>query len=34
VPDENAAEAKRNAGGMKVVPVSSFREALSALATS
>jgi Lon-like protease len=34
VPDENAVEAKRNAGGMKVVPVSSFREALSALATS
>ena len=34
VPDGNAADARRYADGMKVVPVSSFREALSALATS
>jgi PDZ domain-containing protein len=34
VPDANAADARRYAGGMKVVPVSSFREALSALATA
>jgi len=30
---DNAAEAKRFAGGMRVVPVESFRQALSALAT-
>jgi PDZ domain-containing protein len=31
VPAENAAEARRYAGGLRIVPVSSFREALSAL---
>jgi Lon-like protease len=32
VPDENAAEARRYAEGLEVIPVSSFEEALSALA--
>jgi Lon-like protease len=34
VPDENAAEARLHAEGLRVVPVSTFREALSHLATS
>lgn len=33
VPDANAAEARRHADGLRIVPVSSFREALSALQT-
>jgi Lon-like protease len=32
VPDENAAEARRYADGLEVIPVTTFREALSALA--
>ena len=32
VPDDNAAEARRYADGLKVVPVTTFREALSVLA--
>ena len=34
VPDENAAEARRYADGLKIVPVSTFEEALSILAKS
>jgi PDZ domain-containing protein len=33
VPGENAAEARRYANGLKVVPVDSFQQALQALAT-
>jgi PDZ domain-containing protein len=34
VPDENAPEARRHAEGLEIVPVSTFREALTALQTS
>jgi Lon-like protease len=34
VPDKNAADARRYGGDLDIVPVSSFREALSALATN
>jgi PDZ domain-containing protein len=33
VPDDNAAEARKYADGLKIVPVSNFREALAALAS-
>jgi Lon-like protease len=33
VPDENAAEARKHAGGLRIVAVSTFGEALAALAT-
>jgi PDZ domain-containing protein len=33
VPDDNAAEARKYADGLKIVPVSTFREALAALST-
>jgi PDZ domain-containing protein len=34
VPGENAAEARRHAGGLRIVPVDSFQQALRALATA
>jgi PDZ domain-containing protein len=34
VPDANAAEARKNAQGLRIVPVSTFSEALAALATA
>ncbi|MGH2922273.1 MAG: S16 family serine protease, partial [Gaiellaceae bacterium] len=33
VPGDNAREARRHAGGLRVIPVKSFRQALRALAT-
>jgi PDZ domain-containing protein len=33
VPGDNAGEARRHAGGLRVIPVQSFRQALHALAT-
>ena len=33
VPGDNAREARRHAGGLRVIPVQSFRQALRALAT-
>ena len=33
VPGDNASEARRHAGGLRVIPVNSFRQALRALAT-